>query len=186
MIYLIRHGLTLANQENRFAGRGSEPLCAEGISQIDELGRRLISVGLERIFSSPLPRTLQSADIVGRLCGVDVETCPELNEIFIPHWDGLTKDEIRTKYGRQYPTWLQDPGGFKVDGCENLADVQQRAVALVRRITHDFPNKNILLVTHLIVGRCLVLHDQGMGLDYFRSIQITNGQLVSLHNLSVP
>ena len=183
MIYLIRHGLTRANLENRFAGRSAEPLCAEGRRQLDELGRGIIPIGLELIFSSPLPRTVQSANIVGRLCGVDVEICPELDEIYIPHWDGLTKDEIRTKYGRQYPTWLQNPVGFQVDGCENLADVQQRAVALARQIKHDFLNKNILLVTHLIVGRCLVLHDLGMELDHFRSIKIANGQLVSLQNI---
>jgi probable phosphoglycerate mutase len=180
MLYLIRHGLTLANRENRFAGRSLEPLCKDGISQLEELGKRLRTINLDHIFTGPLPRTVQSAEIIGRSCDVDVEIRQELNEIYLPHWDGLTKDEIRRQYGRQYPTWLENPAGFAVPGCETLADVQQRAVNLTRQILRDLPDKNILLVTHLIVGRCLVLFDQGLGLDRFRSIKIANGQLENI------
>ncbi len=180
MIYLIRHGLTRANMENRFAGRSAEPLCPEGISRLNELGRELRTKGLRRIFSGPLPRTVQSARIVGDLCGVEIEISPELNEIILSHWDGLTKDEIRRRFGPQYPTWLENPAGFKVPGGETLAAVQERAVALVRRIAQDYSEKNVLLVTHLIVGRCLVLYAQGLGLEQFRSIKIANGQPISL------
>ena len=184
MLYLIRHGLTRANRENRFAGRSAEGLCPEGISRLEELGNELRPLGLEYIFSGPLLRTVQSAEIISRFCAVEVKICQELSEICLPHWDGLTKDEIRRKYGRQYPTWLEDPAGFEVPGCETLADVQQRAVALAEQTVHDYPGKNILLVTHLIVGRCLVLYDQGLGLEQFRSIKIANGQLVSLSGIS--
>ncbi len=184
MLYLIRHGLTWANKENRFAGRSSEALCPEGISRLEELSKELRQIGLEYIFSGPLPRTVQSAEVISRFCEVDVKICPELNEIYLPHWDRLTKAEIRSQYGRQYPTWLEDPAGFKVPGCETLADVQQRAVALAEQAITDFPGKNILLVTHLIVGRCLVLYERGLGLDKFRTIKIANGRLVSLPGIS--
>ena len=185
MIYLIRHGLTQANIENRFAGRSSEPLCSEGIDSIKALARELKPLGFTRIFTGPLPRTVQTAEIIAGSCGVEVEISPELNEIYLPHWDGLTKDEIKRRYGREYPTWLADPAGFKVPGCETLAAVQQRAVKLVSRITHEFPAENILLVTHLIVARCLVLHDRGLEIARFRSIKIANGRLVSLPGMTV-
>jgi len=183
MIYLIRHGLTRANKENRFAGRSSEPLCTEGISRLREEAKELQPAAINRIFCGPLPRTRQSAELISQACGVEVESCEGLNEIFLPHWDGLTKDEIREKFGPQYPLWLSHPAKFKVEGCETLADVTKRAVDCVKEIVSSHPGKTVLLVTHLIVARCLVLYGRQLPLAQFRSIQVGNGEIVPLPHL---
>ena len=62
-IYLVRHGLTQANKENRFAGRTYEQLHPEGVEQIRQVGIRLQDKNIGGIFCGPLPRTLQSAEI---------------------------------------------------------------------------------------------------------------------------
>ncbi|MEA3547871.1 MAG: histidine phosphatase family protein [Thermodesulfobacteriota bacterium] len=180
MVYLIRHGLTQANKENRFAGRSSESLCAEGSSQLREVTKKLQSAGINRIFCGPLPRTRQSADLISQACGAAVESREGLNEMFLPHWDGLTKDEIRGKFGPEYPTWLSHPAKFQVEGCETLEDVQKRAVDCVKEIVSLHPDKTVLLVTHLIVARCLILHERQLPLAQFRSIQVANGEIVPL------
>lgn len=180
MICLIRHGKTQANLENRFAGRSAEPLCPEGIGQLQRMSEELKSQGFERLYCSPLPRTRQSAEIIGKVCSLAVETCEGLNEIFLPHWDGLTKDEIRQRFGSEYPTWLSQPDRFYVSGCESLLDVQKRTVASVKEIAALHGNRKILLVTHLIVARCLALFDRKLSLAKFRSIAIVNGDLVPL------
>ena len=184
IIYLIRHGLTQANKENRFAGRSSEPLCAEGVSRLREVTKELQPAGINRIFCGPLPRTRQSADLIGQACDAAVESCEGLNEIFLPHWDSLTKDEIREKFGPEYPTWLSHPGKFQVEGCETLEDVLKRAVDCVKEIVSSHPDKTVLLVTHLIVARCLVLYERQLPLAQFRSIQIANGEIVPLHHFA--
>ena len=184
MIYLIRHGLTQANKENRFAGRSSEPLCAEGVSRLREVAKELQSAAINRIFCGPLPRTRQSAELIGQACSAAVESREGLNEIFLPHWDGLTKDEIREKFGQEYPTWLSHPRKFQVEGCETLENVMKRAVDCVKEIVSSYPGKTILLVTHLIVARCLVLHERQLPLAQFRSIQAANGEIVPLHHFS--
>ena len=186
MIYLIRHGLTQANKENRFAGRTSEPLCTEGVSRLREVAKELHSAAIDRIFCGPLPRTRQSAVLISQACGAAVESREGLNEIFLPHWDGLTKDEIREKFGPEYPTWLSQPASFQVEGCETLEDVMKRAVACVKEIASSHPADTVLLVTHLIVARCLLLYDRKLPLARFRSIQVANGEIVPLRQFSSP
>ena len=179
-IYLIRHGLTAANKGDVFAGRTQEPLHPEGMAQITEVGERLAGCGISRIFCGPLARTRQSAAIVKELLGVPVEADEALNEISIPHWDGLTKEAIRAGFGPEYPIWLADPAGFRVPGCETIAEVQGRAVACLETIFRACPGQNLLVVSHLIVVRALLLHYLARPIADFRAIKVGNAQVARL------
>ena len=177
-IYLVRHGITQANKENRFAGRTDEELHAEGNDQIIQVGDRLKNNDLSAVYCGPAKRTVESAEILGSLLNVPFSPLEGLHEINIPHWDGLTKDEIRLKYGEEYPTWLNSPHKFSLPGCETLTDVQERAVGAVNRLLTQHNSGNLLLVSHLIVLRCLILFYQGLAIKDFRSIKIDNGSII--------
>jgi len=179
-IYLVRHGITQANKENRFAGRTDEELYAEGVEQIHQVGDRFANKNISAIYYGPARRTKQSAEILGSLLNIPLLTLGELDEINIPHWDGLTKDEIRQKYGGEYSTWLDRPNTFSLPGCETLKQVQQRAVGAVNRLLAQHNSESLLLVSHLIVLRCLVLYYQGLEIRDFRSIKINNGSIICL------
>lgn len=179
-LYLIRHGTTEANLMNRFAGRTHEPLHPTGIKQMEELGCALQSCNILRIYCGPLPRTRQSAAILQKYLNAPVTVSHDLTEINIPHWDGLTKKEICTAFGDEYPTWLASPARFALPGCETLAQVRDRGSRAIERILDDEPAGNLLIVSHLIVIRCLVLSCQAMSLQEFRSIKIDNGSVVRL------
>ena len=179
-IYLTRHGLTAANKNDVFAGRTQEPLHPEGAAQLASVGRSLAGRSITKIFCGPLARTRQSAGVVGELIGVPVEAEEALTEISIPHWDGLTKAAIRARFGPQYPTWLADPAGFRVEGCETIAGVQGRAVAFLESIFREYPGQNILVVSHLIVVRALLLHYLARPIAEFRAIKVGNAQVATL------
>lgn len=179
-IYLIRHGKTLANKENRFAGRSDEPLHQEGVSQLAGVREKIAGLNVDSIHAGPLRRTRQSAEIVAQGRSIQLHSEDGLNDINIPHWDGRTKDEIRQRFGTEYPTWLQSPEAFQVEGCETLADVQKRAVKAVERICQEKPGQTVLLVTHLIVARCLLLHYRNWPMADFRSVTVDNGEVVKL------
>lgn len=179
-IYLIRHGLTAANKNDVFAGRTQEPLHPEGEAQLADVGHTLAGRGIGRIFCGPLARTRQSAGIVEDMLGVPVAADEALNEINIPHWDGLTKEAIRAKFGPEYPTWLADPAGFCVPGCETIAEVQGRAVAFVESLFREYPGQNLLVVSHLIVVRTLLLHYLARPIADFRGIKVGNAQVATL------
>jgi broad specificity phosphatase PhoE len=179
-LYLVRHGITPANKENRFAGRTGEVLHADGIEQISQVGARLRHKNIAAIYCGPAKRTVQSAEILGSLLNIPVSSLGEFDEINIPHWDGLTKDEIREQYGSQYPTWLSAPQDFNLPECENLKQVQKRAARALNRIISGGQGQDLLVVSHLIVLRCLVLYFQGRALEDFRSIKIDNGSILQV------
>jgi broad specificity phosphatase PhoE len=179
-IYLIRHGLTQANKENRFAGRTDEELHAEGKEQVLQVGEQLINNDITTVYCGPAKRTQQSAEILGSLLNVPIASLAEFDEINIPHWDGLTKDEIRQRYNDEYPTWFNSPQTFRLPGCETLQQVQNRAVKGVLRLLEQHSSENLLLVSHLIVLRCLVLYFQRFEIKDFRSVKIDNGSILQL------
>ena len=177
-LYLVRHGITQANKENRFAGRSDEKLHPEGIEQMTRLGEVLKGKNITAIYCGPAQRTVQSAEILGAILDVSSRPVPELEEIDISHWDGLTKDEIRLQCGDEYPTWLSAPQTFNLPGCETLEQVQKRAVMGVSRLAENHDSGNLLLVSHLIVLRCLVLFYRGLEIKDFRSVKIDNGSVI--------
>ncbi len=177
-IYLVRHGKTQANKENRFAGRTEEPLHSQGIEEITTVAEEAEKLNLDLIYSGPALRTRQSAEIIAGICGLDYLVEPGLHDIKLPHWDGLTKDEIREKWGPEYPTWLENPAAFRPSRGENLFDVSSRAVSYLQGVRRQ--GRRVLLVTHLIVARCLLLHQQGRPIDDFRSVKVGNGEIVKL------
>jgi broad specificity phosphatase PhoE len=179
-IFLTRHGKTAANLENRFAGRTSEPLHQQGCAQIAAVADKLQKVQPSAIYAGPLPRTKQSAEIISQVAGAHLHTSESFNEILIPHWDGLTKAEITEQFGAEYPTWLSAPDKFNLPYCETLSQVQSRAVAGIEQIFTERAGETVVVVSHLIVVRCLVLHYRRQPISAFRSIKIDNGSLTRL------
>jgi broad specificity phosphatase PhoE len=182
-IYLVRHGITQANKENRFAGRTEEELHPEGTAQIHHVGEKLIGDNISGIYCGPATRTVQSSQILASLLNVPFTRLDELHEINIPHWDGLTKEEIRQKYEGQYPTWLNSPNTFKLPGCETLEQVQNRAVACLTSLLARHKQGKLLVVSHLVVLRCLVLYFQRMAIKDFRSVKIENGEIIRVSEM---
>jgi broad specificity phosphatase PhoE len=121
---------------------------------------------------------VQTSQILGSILNRPLTSLAELDEINIPHWEGLTKDEIRQNYGSQYPTWLSAPQTFDLPGCETLNQVQNRAVDAMNKILSGGHTQNLLLVSHLIVLRCIVLYCRGLEIKDFRSIDIDNGSIL--------
>ncbi len=179
-IFLIRHGTTAANLNNIFAGRTDEPLHDQGREQLMHVSAKLAEHGISHIYCGPLNRTRLSAEIIKGETGAPMTPRAAFNEIDIAHWDGLTKDEIREQFGPQYPTWLETPDKFSVPGCETLAEVQTRAVLEINKVLANHPGKNVAVVSHLIVVRCLALHYLDMPISDFRSIKISNASITEL------
>jgi len=179
-IYLVRHGVTPANRENRFAGRTDEQLHPDGVKRVRQAGARLQDKDIDTIFCGPLKRTVQSAEILSEMLHISFAKIEGFNEINIPHWDGLTKDDIRQQHGDEYPTWLTAPHVFRLPGCETILQVQERAVAAVESLAEDHPGESFLVVSHLIVLRSLVLFYRDMAIRDFRSIRIDNGAILRL------
>lgn len=63
-IYLVRHGATELTAEDRFAGSTEVPLSEEGRIQVESLARRLCCDKLDAVYTSPMSRTLETAQVI--------------------------------------------------------------------------------------------------------------------------
>lgn len=179
-IILSRHGLTEANLTDRFAGRADIGLTPAGREQVLTLADALVEYSPRLVACGPARRTRESAEIIANHLKVETRVMEEFHEIDLPHWDGLTKAEIRKKFGSQYPTWLATPHLFSVEGCEDLAAVRARALAGLNKLADEWRKGCLVVVSHLIVVRALLTAAHGVGLDRFRSYKMANSEFIVL------
>jgi broad specificity phosphatase PhoE len=156
-LILARHGETDWNRENRFQGHADPPLNELGRRQSAELAELLADEGISRVYTSPLKRAAETAQIVASKLGLDVEPVEALREIDVGAWSGLTRDEVAERFPEQYSRWLERaPHGFE-DG-ETYAELAARVVPAVRALAEDQPGATLLVVTHGGPSRVLQAH----------------------------
>jgi broad specificity phosphatase PhoE len=97
-LLLVRHGETDWNRENRFQGHADQPLNDRGREQARELAGSLGSQPLTALYTSPLRRASETAEIVGRELGLDPRPYEALREIDVGDWQGLTISEVKARF----------------------------------------------------------------------------------------
>jgi len=149
-LLLVRHGLTSANQEDRYIGSMDPPLSDKGLAQAEALAARLSKEELTAIYSSPQLRARQTADIIARACGLEVQIEPELREMDFGCWEGLTHAEITAYYPGQMRAWWADPAAEPAPhGGESLVQVARRArTAYDKIVCHHGEGETVLIVSH--------------------------------------
>jgi len=97
-IYLARHGESDWNVERRWQGHADRPLTDRGRGQAQDLAARLARVHLDAVYSSDLRRAWETAEAVASAKGLDVIRLPELREVDVGSWSGLTRDECEARF----------------------------------------------------------------------------------------
>ncbi len=146
-IVLVRHGETDWNRERRFQGHADTPLNSKGRLQAQAVAALLGDGPFSAIYTSPLRRASETADIVGRHLGLDVRPVEALREIDVGSWSGLTRTEVEARHPEGYRRWLE----YAHDGWESGESYDalgNRVVDAIRRIAAEHPNERVLVVTH--------------------------------------
>jgi broad specificity phosphatase PhoE len=160
---LARHGETDWNRENRFQGHADPPLNALGRRQSAELADALAGEPIVRVYTSPLRRASETAEIVAGRLGIDVEPLGPLREIDVGAWSGLTRDEVAARFPDAYARWLErTPHGFE-DG-ETYDELAARVIPAIHSIAESHPSESVLVVTH--GGPSRVVQAHAAGIDY--------------------
>jgi broad specificity phosphatase PhoE len=145
-LLLVRHGETDWNRENRFQGRADPPLNLAGREQAHELAARLEDEPLTAVFTSPLQRAAETAEIVAAPRGLRVVPEPGLLEIDVGSWSGLTRAEIEHRFPDGYRRWLELASGW--DDGETYEALGERVVPTLLRIAATHNGEQVLVVTH--------------------------------------
>jgi probable phosphoglycerate mutase len=146
-LILARHGETDWNRDGIWQGHGDPPLNDVGRGQARELAERLARIEIDALYSSDLRRAYETAEIVAHAKGLEITADPDLREIDIGAWSGLTRAEIEQRF----------PGMVR-DGGETNEAFNARALDTVRRIATAHAGRRVLVITHGGVVRALDRH----------------------------
>lgn len=143
-IYVMRHGQTELNKQNKVNGEIDEPLAPEGIEQA-KTAASLIPNTIRHIYSSPMLRTRQTTEIINTLLKRSTTFHPELTEIHMGSlagygWTEMKKGLEMKKKHRSIQFDYHPYGG------ESVADVKARVFAFLKSINGKYKDKEILLV----------------------------------------
>ena len=160
-LLLARHGETDWNRARRWQGHADRPLTDLGRAQAAALGDRLADIALDAVYSSDLRRARETAEAVALPHGLDVIELPELREVDVGSWEGLTRDEAESRFPDGFRRWLAGGTGWE-DG-ETYAEMSRRVLAVVERIASDHEGGRILIVSH--GGPIRAIHGAALGMD---------------------
>jgi alpha-ribazole phosphatase len=175
--FFIRHGQINSNLNKVYSGRSDEPLNSEGLKQAYQAVDLIKSKAIDRVISSPLARTGQTANIIASANGLKMSFDPAFNEMKFGPWEGKSESSIQQGYPLEWKLWNSSPQQLRLPGRETLQQLQQRVVERMHNISLHGQAKNILVVTHVAVIRVALLYAQQRPLSEYKSVTVDNCQL---------
>ena len=160
-LYVLRHGETAWNTKRRMQGTKNSDLTERGRAQAMAMGRAL-KAELERepgptvFLRSPLGRTRETSEIVGREVGIaagEWREDPRLAELSYGEWEGFTWKEIEANHPNALSQWRADPHGFCPPGGETHFELRRRVQAALGDIIAA--NVRTVVVSHGVSGAVL-------------------------------
>jgi len=160
-LLLIRHAETVANVEGRWVGWGDTGLTERGRAQVEATARRLAQEVRDgaAIYTSPLPRARETAEGIGRALGLKPIPVENLREINFGDLDGVTLEEMRTRYPDLYARWRDKTDSeYTWPGGEKRADFFRRVAEACREILSRHDRGTVIIVAHGGTVRACLAH----------------------------
>ena len=151
-LILVRHGQTEMNAQNLYFGKLNPPLNDLGISQAYQAKEKLLNIDYDNIYSSPLERARQTAEICNYL-DKDIIFDSNLEEINFGIFEGLNFKGISEKYPNEVKKMEEDWKSYNYITGESPKEMFQRAISFLKIL--DFSKTN-LIVAHWGIINCIV------------------------------
>ncbi|SDU64626.1 bifunctional RNase H/acid phosphatase [Jiangella alkaliphila] len=155
-LHIVRHGQTPMTAARRFSGGGvpGPSLDETGLEQAARAAELLSTRGAVAVVCSPMVRTRETADVIGRRLGLTPTVDEAWREADFGEWDGLTLAEIGERYPDALAAWYGVPA-LRPPGGESLDDVVPRVSAARDALLAAYPGQPVVVVTHSIPMRTL-------------------------------
>lgn len=153
-LFLIRHGQTKWRKIG-FLSYTDLDLTRKGISQAKKVASKLKKEKVGKIYSSPLKRCKQTAQIVGKSLGLKVCVAPQLREVNFGIFEGLSLKEAEKKYPELFRVRQKDKWNFRIPSGESYKNAAERVLKFLKKLL-DKRSDNIVLVTHVTIIKILL------------------------------
>ena len=177
-LLLVRHGTTDANVRVPYILQGCGvdlPLNENGRQQSERAAAFLARFPVRRIYTSPLKRATETAEIIAQRPGLDVRPVPEITECDVGQWEGKNWDTIAREDPEAYHRFHADPATYPYLGGESYSDVLRRALPAFGQLLAQHSGETIVVVAHNIVNRAYVAHLLGLELRHAKELRQDNG-----------
>ena len=176
-LYLVRHGTTTMNVENRYRGRCDVPLDAQGYQDAVDAARQLSDVGLAAVYTGPLRRTIATAQIIADEARVpDLRILHGLNNVDYGAWQGMTAAEAAIYAPDAFELYRTSPSRAACPLGERLSDAQERMIEAIQLIGRRHPGEVVAAVSHAVMIRLAVAKLNGVEDESWR-IPVGRGSL---------
>ncbi|MFW6296421.1 MAG: histidine phosphatase family protein [Halothece sp.] len=184
-VVIVRHGQSTYNSQKIIQGRCDESVLTEkGRADAKTVGNALSSLQFDAIYSSPLQRAKQTAEIIHDCLNnpPQIQAVDKLLEVDLPQWEKMKKDVVQEQFPDDYTLWKTRPHKFRMkvstpDGeMEHfpVLSLYQQAENFWREILPKHSGKTILIVAHNGINRCLISSAVGIFPERYHTLQQSN------------
>lgn len=177
LVFLVRHGAAERQKEMLHGREPGVRLTRVGRTQAEAAAMRLREERIEAVFSSPLERTRETAEIIAAAAAVPLILAPALNEIEFGAWSGrhfaeLTDDPL-------WARWNADRGRTRAPGGERMSETAARTADWLAELDGE-SRVRIAAVSHSDVIKALVAHVLGLSLHFHDRFDIDPAGVTTL------
>jgi probable phosphoglycerate mutase len=178
LLLLVRHAVTPATG-NRLSGwLPGHHLSDEGIRQAEAVAARLAGLPVKAIYSSPLERCQETAEIIARHHRPGVVTVDDLGEIRYGDWQGRSfKTLYRTK---AWVELMQRPADFRFPNGETIREAQTRGVGAIEVLRSKHKADMVVVASHADMIRLIVAAYLGLSLDLYQRMSIAPASVTAV------
>jgi broad specificity phosphatase PhoE len=168
-IFLARHGESDWNVARRFQGHSDRPLTERGREQAHALADLVASEEIEAVYTSPLSRARETAEIVAARVGLEPVALPELREVDTGSWSGLSRADVETRFPEGFTRWRSGGSGWE-DG-ETYEEMAERVIGALRTIAEDHADGRVLIISHGGPIRAIHAAAEGLAITDYRRLK---------------
>ena len=171
-IYLLRHGETQWNIDKVFRGRSEIPLTDTGRKQAELAAAHLKADNIHFIYTSPLSRAKETAQICGKILGTKPVVDERFTGLAFGPWQGKPHQEIKERYPDLYRIYKDEFHILRLEGAETLQQAFDRCMAGLADIKRKHPDESVLIVSHRVICKLMVLGILGKGPEGFYEVKL--------------
>jgi len=177
---LIRHGETDYNKKMHLPGRLPDVhLTQKGRQQAQLIADKLGAAPIKAIYSSPMERTLETAEPLATALKMEVIPMPGLLETDCGEWQGQSVKKLRRS--KIWQSVQQHPSLFHFPGGESIAECQHRMVQVIESLRLKYSPQDLLVCfSHSDPIKQVVAYYLGLSLDNFQRLSINLGSITVL------
>ena len=149
-LYFVRHGESEANLQHVISNYASPfGLTERGKQQAHVLAERLKELPITTMYSSPVLRAMDTADILYQALGLPYRVTEALREYHCGVLEGQSDEESWRLHRQYYEDWtLRHDYLSKPEGGESFVDIQKRFLPFIESLKRGDEDEHILLVGH--------------------------------------